>query len=297
MLDFINLQFPSVGNGTQFNDISNVLCEELLLASQREMRRRLQQQNQSDNETNASSDEEGQGPVERASESQSTWRFLSPVDIYRAFMVLRPRLHFLTNLLMSKSSLISHYAKILDRQANEFNSDVQLFEILLNEMAPKVAELKTPNQVAEWSGQVDKACALFHSLKNCVSATHKYKIGQLQMVLNKYNIMKCFLSHIGQDQEDLALPDAVLNRVYVSLKSNDLKTGPQLEKFIKQLHMANKESIKHYFTKDSDLCILCDEDFEKNGSVPVELPCGHVGCKSCLQEHFEEKGAGITVFF
>lgn len=291
----MTLQFPSVASSSHSNDIRNVLSEELFMASEIGLENRLRVetlQGESVDESTETLPNEGNENIEAGKvEQPSTWKFISPADIYSASVMIKPRLQFLADLLLHRPSLKECYASTLNQRTHELKSDILLFEILLEEMVPKVAQMRDSKQAGSWSAQVDKVLALFHSLKGLVTNPKEgEKIAQFQAVLRKFNIMKCFLSHIGQ--EDLVLPDAVLNRIYISLNSNALKTETELKKFIKHLHMANEESIRHHFTNGTDVCMLCAEDFEKKGNIPVELPCSHLGCKSCFEEYFEDKGDG-----
>ncbi len=104
----------------------------------------------------------------------------------------------------------------------------------------------------------------------------------------RVEMLKLFLDHVLQPDVDLRLQETVcsnLRLIYAALKDPDFSTSPST--FHKVRHAiencCRKGGQVLLGFKDVQECALCLESV----NLPVILPCGHIGCKSCLREHFQ----------
>lgn len=216
------------------------------------------------------------------------WNFLSPVDVACAFSSLKPRLNFLYNLLVYQPGLASKVG-LGSSNSGRFDADVSLFGLLLKELTPKAGSLRDPSSILTWVAKVNKVTTMFHTLKNCTPEEEGEKLRGFSKNLDRFNVIKLFLAHMEKHPFKPSTP--TLNKLFIDLKGNSLKSKAEMDKFLTSLRQINSESVRFHFAKGSEECPVCKEDIVVEGKDPVELPCGHVGCLKCLKE-FQERGTG-----
>lgn len=293
-MDFVLLQFPSLRKNIRFDEIRDVLAHEIVKKSETELLHRLRQTRSEDKEDTFgldSNNKSGDG-------GSKLWKFMTPVDIHCAFAALKMRLTFLTNLLTFEPNLLKHCQS---PELTEFNLDVVLLEKLLEDFIPGAAKfIKSPEFTKEWSAKVNKITAMFHNLKNCLphQEEEEERIRNLELTMTRCNVLKLLLSHITKNQFFQFLPVKPLQSFSRALKNNSLKTKSEMDAFLEQLCELNNASVKHHFAKgNKETCPLCAADLVVEGKEPVELVCGHIGCKTCLEPHFREKGDGKSILY
>ena len=69
------------------------------------------------------------------------------------------------------------------------------------------------------------------------------------------------------------------------IKNPNLKTYTTFKQMIQVLRIINVQAAQLHYTGGVHACIRCGEI----PNQPVAIPCGHVGCKNCLNDFFNPR--------
>lgn len=111
----------------------------------------------------------------------------------------------------------------------------------------------------------------------------------------RLEIIKLFLDHTVQEDVDIRAREIVCGQNFrllcSALKEPDFLSGSQtFKKLKKAIDICCRKVGESFLTsKGIQECIICLETIK----TPVMLPCGHVGCQSCIEENLGARAAKV----
>lgn len=200
-------------------------------------------------------------------------RFLSVVDVYKAVMNLVKRLKVLAEIVEIDSSIIGQLKACQDA----FDFDNQAIVCLLDKAKP------APEQYEKWQEKIKKIGSIVAAM-----GSHLSSLAQDKWL--KVNMIEMFLEHVyWPKRNDENVKTAVFEKVKLLWALKDIefvKSGKSFDSILKTIEKtSNSTAEKMLEVKNADHCFMCRETFKD----PVRLPCGHVACLECLEEHYDGK--------
>jgi hypothetical protein len=233
-------------------------------------------------------DEFASAPGEEGDVPQVSKASLSVVDAYRAVVALRPRLQ----LCLAVYELVPGLDDKLTPGVSQdcFNLDIVALTSAFDLLEPKGSDMLDTTARQVWSSKVVALSTYAKQLEGLLS--DEGDVAALVDAFKKKNlrlaIVKLFLDHTLHADVDVKARTTVcanLRLVLSSLKNPDFNVGSQTFVNLKKAMDSCCRKVGDAFlttSKGIQECIVCLETIK----VPVILPCGHVGCKTCLEEEF-----------
>ena len=280
--DFVHVRLDEV-LGEENPIVMDFLCQQLFQLSKVEFDIRQKDQKlveDLDASTTMNNDDSGNaGGVEVEDSS-----YLGPVDVLMAYQKYESSLAFLASLCKFMPDLPKKVEGKLEEEEDHFSADLVAFHAVLNEHEPRAESLEDQENRTKWVSTVDDLERFYHRLQCCRKDVGKLA-DEIANVMQRLLIVRCYLKHMCHDASDADRNRIVcikIKRLNLALKSRNLKTGKDFGNLVNFLVTINDEVGRHHFGSNSiGECIVCQEDLRE----PVKLPCGHCGCKECLEDY------------
>ena len=267
LIDFIHLKYFNEAKRAEEmkeNPVKNVIFDELRFAAKRESK--LRQNNCDDSEVRSCA---------------------APADIHVAHAKIGARVEFLIKLCQVMPNLAQH----LRPRPDEFLSDISAFQLYmsLNEPIEKRIDFNDKNERTNWIKNIDDISIFYQRLKRLKippKTMEEYEF-ELDTCYKRFSVVKLYIDHLYKKAApgEPKVIELIVNRITMlnhKLKKNALKNSKEFKKLVEFMQKANNDVGKEHFLNGQDKCVICREDLNN----PFTLPCNHLGCVKCLNEHF-----------
>ena len=221
---------------------------------------------------------------------------LSAPDIYSTVDQLKPRLQLTVSLV----NLIPALSGKLDPSASgdhfnhddHFNLDLRAVQAAFDELVPNGADMLDEQLRSRWTFKIATLCTYFRQIeallnKDDISEENQRLISLAQKKCARAEIVKIYFGHVLQKDVDIRVKEIVaksLKFFWIGLDNVDFVTSTKtFDSIVLNIKNGCRNAGEVFLDQKNQECLICRESLR----LPVALPCGHVGCKTCLKSHFE----------
>ena len=216
---------------------------------------------------------------------------MSPVDMYKTVVALKPRLQIIVSLF---SIVLGLEQKMTPTKGEDFTLDIIALQAAFEMLAPDVDKIRNDSARVEWGSKITSLATYLKQLdglvkRGTVKLETRTMLDSLWKECQRAEILKLFFDHTMLASIDkrikVCVCDAQIVKSFsVALKDLDFSARPKnFNFFLKAIEKCCRKAGDVFLDyKAVQECLICLEAIK----VPVVLPCKHVGCKQCLEEHF-----------
>ena len=209
------------------------------------------------------------------------WNGITVVDVFTAFTSIYNRLKCVVEIVqICNPSIVLCLCKANDDDKSEFDLDNRAMVFAIDHLEPK-SDMNERN-FDVWKTIVKDLHSVMTSISNPSS--------QVIDKWNKLTIVELFLQDVWMQKcIEGETREAVFTKVTLLWRLKDInfttssKTFDQILKIIRKTSANAAEKL--FNLKNPDSCFICKERFIN----PCLLPCGHLGCRECLEHTLNEK--------
>ena len=212
---------------------------------------------------------------------------VSATDIFEATNLLKHRLQLAVAII----NLIPGVEKKLeDSPTLHFNLDVRAIDFAYDSIVPLGSAMLEDEALAIWSSKITTLATIYKQINSLIGKTNPTTEDQLLMVSAKKKcqraqITKLYFDHLLQKDVDQRVRETVaknLGQFWAGLNDTDFTQPKTFNNILFSIESTSRKAGEALLEQRNQECIICLEAL----SEPVALPCGHVGCKKCLEGHF-----------
>ena len=218
-------------------------------------------------------------------------RVLSPFDVFNTFQAMQEQISWFKQITDLYPSIVT---SVRDEVRAQGKMDRPLSELALkfaiDNLGPVFETFEIAAEREKWINNVNQLQSIAQQMR-VVTSDRDGEVQQEDAMWGEWSrvtLFKLFVHHVLSSDIDGDLNKVVcakLKTVWQTLKDPDMKKHATFKKMIQVLKILNVQAAKLHFTGGVNECVRC-------GGIPdeaVALPCGHVGCKVCLLQFFEDK--------
>ena len=223
---------------------------------------------------------------------------ISPVDVFETVAILRPRIQLCVAAFDAVKNLADRVEDLRDG-GKTFNLDLITILAAFEVVEPVGSEMIDMEAKAGWSEKVTVLLTRAKQLEGLVavedlSDEDRNRLEAIRMNCQRLEMLKLFFDRVLQSDVNLLVRETVCQNLRLLLsafKSPDFFSSPITFKNLKFAIDSCCRKVGEAFLgfKGVQECIVCLENIR----MPVTLPCGHVGCSSCLKDHFRPSGRRV----
>ena len=209
---------------------------------------------------------------------------LNPATLHYVYNILEKNILPFSSLLSKHKDSVTEVLAHLAGKESERIDLLALEAILDNKFKPNFANFDRAEVRDTWSSNVQNIQPqVEHILSFRTECESQELLRTIQASWTRIQIVSMFLHHVTPPQTDQKLVETVLGKLkmlWQSLKNVNLKKHKSFNNLASVLKLINKHAAQLHYSGGVSECIRCEEAPKD----AVALPCGHVGCASCIEE-------------
>ena len=216
---------------------------------------------------------------------------ISPVDIYKTVVDLRPRLQIIVSLFNIIPGLEQ---RMTSTQRDDFTLDISALKTAFEMLAHDLNKLSSDRERIEWGSKITSLSTYLKQLDRLVkrggmTEESSTLMDSLWKESKRTEIIKLFFDHIMVASIDEHIRSSLCNTENVksfwfAFKDLDFSSRTKnFDFFLRAIEKCCRKAGDVFMNyKGIQQCLVCLEAI----NIPVDLPCQHVGCKACLEDYF-----------